>query len=110
MVTLDLFAAAGVRRGDARLVEQPFRYERGRAVSYRCPDCGALHPLNPRDWDEARGVYAGRDCGREPRIVAARSNSAGYQRRRYREDPGYRAMKQASDRRYRAARRAGGRR
>jgi predicted RNA-binding Zn-ribbon protein involved in translation (DUF1610 family) len=100
------FDAIIVRRGDYRELKQGIVYRAGVAVEYRCPDCGETHPLDRRDWDEARGVYAGRRCGEGARMVRVRANSNAYNRRRYREDAAYRARKLASDRARRATLRA----
>lgn len=45
-----------------RIVNQGIIYRAGVAVAYRCPGCGETHPLDRRDWDEARQQYAGRFC------------------------------------------------
>lgn len=79
-----------VARGAVRELHQPIRYHEGRAQSYRCPDCDQLHPLTPRDWDEARQVYAGRACAgkadkRRPDPLRAS------ERRRYEDLLGFRA-------------------
>lgn len=86
-----------VRKGDYRELKQGIIYRAGRAVEYRCPDCGQAHPLDRRDWDEGRGVYAGRSCaGKEEPRASSRAGISAYQRRRYADDLGFRERKRAS--------------
>lgn len=102
------FDATIIRAGTYTVLKQPIVYRAGVAVEYRCLDCGATHPLNPRDWDEARGLYAGRDCGAgPPRIVAVRANNAAYNRAYYATHPEIRDRKNRRAReRHRERRRA----
>jgi hypothetical protein len=101
------FDATIIRAGEYRTLRQPIRYENGRAVAYRCPDCHGLHPLHQRDWDEARGVYAGRDCGAgPPRIVAVRAAKNAYQREYYATHPEFRDRQRQRAREWQRARRA----
>jgi hypothetical protein len=99
-----VYDAIVVRAGHFRTLHQGIKYEAGRAVSYRCPLCGALHPLDPRDFDEGRGLYVGRHCGGESRAEARRRESAEYRRERYASDHDYREAVLASSRRWQARR------
>lgn len=75
---------------EARLVRQVLRYEAGRAVGYRCPECGELHPLDERDWDARWRMYIGRFCGGESRAERTRRRAREYRQARYAADPHYR--------------------
>lgn len=83
------------RVGEHRELRQGIVYRAGVAVEYRCPECGELHPLDRRDWDEARGHYAGRFCGRDLRIVTRRAKNAEEKRRYYAATPEYREREKA---------------
>jgi hypothetical protein len=99
-----VYDAIVVRAGAVRTLRQGIKYEAGRAVAYRCPLCGALHPLDARDFDEGRGLYVGRHCGEGSRAEARRRASADYRRERYATDHAYRQSVLATNRRWQSGR------
>lgn len=90
MSELRRYGVTVIRGGDVRELHQGIRYERGRAVAYRCPRCDGLHPLDPRDYDEARGLYVGRRCGEAARVADFRARANAYRRRYWWAHPEFR--------------------